>query len=74
MKNVSLQMIAVDLENGQRGVFIGVPLISEERATKGFRIEDVWFSSVQELPEDLTIAKLIRMVGEQLALRQQTVQ
>ncbi len=74
MKHLELQLIAIDLENGQRGIFIGVPLVSEERATKGYKIEDVWFSNVQQIPENLTVAKLIRMVGEQIAMPQQTVQ
>jgi hypothetical protein len=74
MKNVSLQLIAVDLENGQRGVFIGVPLLTEERAGKGYRIEDIWFSNIQQIPEDLTVAKLIRLVAEQIAMPRQTLQ
>ena len=32
MKTVSMQLVTVELENGHRGVFIGAPLVTDERA------------------------------------------
>lgn len=73
MKTVPLQLITVGLENGQTGVFVGVPLVTEETSDSGCQVEDIWFSNVQEIPDNLSVAKLLRMVAEQLCRLQSNV-
>ena len=66
MKTVNLQLITIDLENGQQGVFIGVPLITEENSDLDSQVEEIWFSSVQEIPDDLSVKKLMHLIASQL--------
>lgn len=66
MKAIPLQIVTVGLENGQQGVFIGVPLIREESSSMDSQVEEIWFSSIQEVPDDLTVKQLIGMVCDQL--------
>ncbi len=70
MKTIALQLVTVGLENGQRGVFIGVPLITENSANADNLVEDIWFSNIQEVPDHLTVANLIRLVREESYRRQ----
>ncbi len=74
MKNVPLQLVTVGLENGQQGVFIGVPLISEDSNDTECQVQDIWFSDVQEIPDQLTVEKLIRMIAEQVCRCRSTLQ
>jgi len=62
---VSLQLVTVGLENGKTGVFIGVPLVLEDYTDNDSQVEQIWFSDVQEVPEDMAISKLIDLVREQ---------
>ncbi|MEE8343350.1 MAG: hypothetical protein V3R51_06060 [Gammaproteobacteria bacterium] len=66
MKTVSLQLVTVDLENGERGVFIGLPLIPEDSGDLDHQVEEIWFSDIQDVPEHLTFAQLIKMVELQV--------
>ena len=66
MKTVNLQLITIGLENGQQGVFIGVPLLTEESSDLDSQVEEIWFSSVQEIPDDLSVKKLMRLIASQL--------
>jgi hypothetical protein len=66
MKTVNLQLITIGLENGQQGVFIGVPLLTEESSELDSQVEEIWFSSVQEIPDDLSVKKLMRLIASQL--------
>lgn len=65
MKPISLQLLTVDLENGTQGVFIGVPLVTEELSETESQIEEIWFSDIHEVPENITVADLIQLVREQ---------
>ena len=66
MKTVNLQLIAIDLENGQQGVFIGFPLITEENSELDSQVEEIWFSNIQEIPDDLSVKKLMSPIAIQL--------
>lgn len=64
MKTVPLQLITVDLDNGRRGIFIGGPFITEE-TEDDHQIKEIWFSNVQEVPDNLTVAELVQLVRDQ---------
>lgn len=66
MRAERLQIVTVVLENGQTGMFIGCPLVTEDYSDEDCQVEQVWFSNIQELPDCTTLAQLLRMVQEQL--------
>lgn len=74
MKTIALQLVTVNLENGRRGVFVGIPLVTEESVETDSQVEEIWFSDVQEVPDQLTVAKLIRLVAEQICRCSGTLQ
>lgn len=65
-KHVPLQLMMVNLSNGHRGLFVGLPLVSDGEADADTEIEQVMFSEIQQLPEEMTLAQLVKMVREQL--------
>lgn len=66
MKPIPLQLVTVCLDNGQQGVFIGVPLVDEQLPTDAGQIEDIWFSNIQEVPSGMELIELIRLIQSQL--------
>ncbi len=64
-KHVPLQMLMVTLTDGRRGLFIGVPLIEQHEAQHSTEVEEIWFSDVRELSNQLTLEQLLEMVREQ---------
>lgn len=75
MKNVPLQLVTVCLENGRQGIFVGIPLVTSERDTEEeCQVEEIWFSEVQQIPAQLPLAKLLRMVAEQICRSQMVMQ
>ncbi len=74
MKTLDIQLITVGLENGEQGVFIGTPLIFEHTDMDNSQVENIWFSNVQELPDDLTLKQLMELVQQQLCACGATVQ
>lgn len=72
-KHVPLQLLMVNLTNGQRGLFVGLPLVFHEEADQDTQIEHIMLSDVQQLPEEMTLAELMKMVREQMCpCRQRT--
>lgn len=65
-KHVPLQMMMVNLTNGHRGMFIGLPLVDHAEADNATEVENIMFSDVQKLPEDMTLAQLMEMVQGQI--------
>ena len=59
MKPIPLQLVTVCLENGQQGVFVGVPLVEEQLPEELGQIEDIWFSDVQDVPASMDLQELI---------------
>jgi len=66
MKMLPLQLVIIDLENGQRGVFIGRPLVSDGIEEEDCQVENVWFTNIQEMPDNATLEQLTRMALDQL--------
>jgi hypothetical protein len=67
MKMLPLQLVIIDLENGQRGVFIGRPLITSDSVEAECQVENVWFTDVHEMPDSSTLEQLTRMALEQMS-------
>ncbi len=74
MRTLPLQLLTVDLENGQRGIFIGWPLVADEQPESACQVEEVWFSNIQNVPENITLVQLIRLVQRQLCCGAETLQ
>jgi len=74
MKPIPLQLVTVCLENGQQGVFVGVPLVGEQVPDEAGQINDVWFSDIQDVPAEMELADLIRLIQSQLCRCNSTVQ
>lgn len=66
MKTIPLQLVTLCLDNGQQGVFVGVPLVAEQRDQDGGQIEDIWFSDIQEIPGHIELAELLKLIQAQL--------
>ena len=66
MKQIPLQLVTLSLENGQHGIFVGVPLIDDQSAEKDSHIEDIWFSNIQEVPAHMPLTELIRLLQSHL--------
>ena len=66
MKPIPLQLVTVCLDNGQQGVFVGVPLVAEQNGAQDEQIEDIWFSDIQEIPGQTNLAELLRLIQAQL--------
>jgi len=65
-KHVPLQLLMVNLTNGHRGLFVGLPLVFHEETAHDTEVEHIMFSDIQQLPEEMTLAQLMKMVREQL--------
>jgi hypothetical protein len=74
MKPIPLQLVTVSLENGEQGVFVGVPLVAAQASEDAGQIEDIWFSDIQEVPAGTELADLIRLIQAQLCRCQSVVQ
>lgn len=74
MKPISLQLVSVSLENGQQGVFVGVPLVTEAVTDEDGQVQDIWFSNVQEVPAHTKLTDLIQLIQSQLCRCQSTLQ
>jgi hypothetical protein len=66
MKPHTLQLVIIGLENGLQGVFVGLPLIPEKSEHKDCQVQDIWFSDVQEIPNDLTLEQLLELLRKQI--------
>lgn len=67
MKMMPLQLVIIDLENGQRGVFIGRPLVTDESVQDECQVENVWFTDIHEMPDSSTLEQLTRVALEQMS-------
>lgn len=66
MKPLKLQLVMIGLENGLQGIFVGLPLIPEKSEHKDYQVQDIWFSEVQEIPNDLTLEQLLELLRKQI--------
>jgi hypothetical protein len=67
MKLLDLQLVTVGLDDGQQGVFVGWPLLPEDASEPGGQVENIWFSNVQAVPDNLTLEQLMELVRKQLS-------
>ena len=74
MKTLALQLVTVGLENGQQGVFVGWPLVAENSQENSGQVENIWFSIIQQVPQNLTLEQLMELVRKQLCTCLSTVQ
>ena len=74
MKTLELQLITVGLEDGKQGIFVGLPLLSQQDADAGGQVENLWFSDVKRVPDSLTMDELMQLVRKQLSDCMDTVQ
>lgn len=74
MRNIPVQMVILDLENGERGVFFGRPLVADNEHNEGCQVENVWFTNVQSIPESATLDELALLVIEQFNAQYQPLQ
>ena len=66
MKMLPLQMVIIDMENGQRGVFIGRPLVTVESDDDECQVENVWFIDIHEMPDTATLEQIAKMTLEEI--------
>jgi hypothetical protein len=74
MKTLELQLITVGLDDGQQGVFVGLPLLLRDANNDCSQIENIWFSDVKQVPDNLTMDELMEIVRQQLCDGMATVQ
>lgn len=67
MKPIPLQLVTIQLENGQHGIFVGLPLISEETHIQESQISEVWFSNVKGVSQNMSVDQLLALVQSQLS-------
>lgn len=66
-KTLPLQLVIIDMENGQRGVFFGRPLILDEASEEECQVQNVWFTDVQEMPDNASLEQLTHLALEQMS-------
>jgi hypothetical protein len=74
MKTLELQLITVGLDDGKQGVFVGLPLVLEQTAESNGQVENIWFSTIKQVPESLTMEELMGLIGKQLFDKLATLQ
>ena len=66
MKELALQLVTVELESGKQGVFIGGPLVTDDFTDAECQVENIWFSDIQDVPSNITLAELVSLVQRQI--------
>lgn len=66
MKTLELQLITVGLDDGQQGIFVGLPLLTKQMAETDGTVENIWFSDIKRIPDSLTMDELMEIVRKQL--------
>jgi hypothetical protein len=74
MKTLELQLITVGLDDGQQGIFVGLPLLTKQRAETDGTVENIWFSDIKHVPDSLTMDELMEIVRKQMYDCMSTVQ
>jgi len=63
---VELQLITIELGNGQKGIFVGTPLVISEMVHSRDEINGIWFSNIQNIPKNTTVEQLTNEVNVQI--------
>lgn len=66
MKPIPLQLVTIQLENGQHGIFVGLPLIPDHAEDRDNQVSELWFSNVKGIPQNISVDQLIALVQAQL--------
>ena len=66
MKPIPLQLVTIQLENGQQGIFVGLPLIHDQTQEQECQVSEVWFSNVKGVPQNMSVDQLMALVQAQL--------
>jgi len=66
MKPIPLQLVTIQLENGQQGVFVGLPLMTAQSVTGDSQVSELWFSDIQDVAQNVSLDQLMAMVQAQL--------
>ena len=74
MKDIALQLVTVELENGKQGVFIGGPLVTDDDTETDSQVDSICFSDIKEVPSNITLQELVNMVTRQLSQCQGSLQ
>lgn len=74
MKTLELQLITVGLDDGQQGIFVGLPLLTRQQAETDGAVENIWFSDIKRVPDSLTMEELMEIVRKQMIDNMSTVQ
>lgn len=67
MKTIELQLVTVGLDDGKQGIFVGLPLLTQQDADAGGQVENIWFSDIKNVPDSLTMEELMQLVARQLS-------
>jgi len=67
MKSIPLQLVTIQLEDGTEGIFVGIPLLSDAISVKESQINEVWFSNVRAIPNNMSILQIIELAQSQLS-------
>jgi len=62
---VPLQLLTIQTQNGQRWIFVGSPAVLPSESDSNNPIVDVWFSNIQDVPQNATIRSLVDMMDKQ---------
>ena len=74
MKTIELQLITVGLDDGQQGIFVGLPLLTKQMAEADGTVENIWFSDIKRIPDSLTMDELMELIRKQMYDCMATVQ
>jgi len=66
MKPIPLQLVTIQLENGQQGVFVGLPLMTAQSVAGDSQVSELWFSDIQDVAQNVSLDQLMAMVQAQL--------
>jgi hypothetical protein len=66
MKPIPLQLVTIQLENGQHGIFVGFPLIPEHSNVQENQVSELWFSNIKDIPQNMSVDQLLALVQAQL--------
>ncbi|MEJ2360027.1 MAG: hypothetical protein P8Z75_01170 [Gammaproteobacteria bacterium] len=66
MKPIPLQLVTIQLENGQHGIFVGLPLIPDLSQDAQNQVSELWFSNVKGIAENMSVDQLMALVQSQL--------
>ncbi|MFQ5995746.1 MAG: hypothetical protein ACE5K1_11715 [Acidiferrobacterales bacterium] len=61
-----VQMVIIDLDDGSRGVFIGVPITADQFMDDDCTVEQVWFTNIQMIPKQATLEQVVQLAQAQI--------